>query len=49
MIAAFLADLRVINFVLLALYAANAARWALHGSWQASFLMRRRSFSLRST
>ena len=30
MIAAILGDPRLINFVLLALYAANAARWALH-------------------
>ncbi len=30
---ALLLDPRVINFVLLILYAANAVRWAVHGSW----------------
>ncbi len=33
MISALLSDPRLINFVLLTLYAANAARWAVHGSW----------------
>ena len=28
-----LCDPRLLNFVLLGLYAANAARWAAHGSW----------------
>jgi hypothetical protein len=30
---ALLLDSRLLNYVLLALYAANALRWALHGSW----------------
>jgi hypothetical protein len=33
MITTLLADPRLINFILLALYAANAARWAFYGSW----------------
>ena len=30
---ALLLDPKLINYVLIALYAANAARWGLHGSW----------------
>jgi hypothetical protein len=31
--SALLHDPRIFNFVLVAIYAANAARWAIHGSW----------------
>ena len=31
--SALLLDPRFINYVLLALYAANTTRWAVHGSW----------------
>ncbi len=31
--SALLLDPRLLNFVLIGLYAANAARWAVHGSW----------------
>ena len=30
---ALLLDPKLINYVLICLYSANAARWALHGSW----------------
>jgi hypothetical protein len=30
---ALLLDPKLINYVLICLYTANAARWALHGSW----------------
>ena len=32
-ISTLLFDPRLLNFVLIGLYAANAARWAIHGSW----------------
>jgi hypothetical protein len=32
-LVALLADPRIFNFVIMALYAANAARWAIHGNW----------------
>ena len=31
--SALLLDPKLINYVLIALYAANASRWAAHGSW----------------
>ena len=31
--SALLLDPKLVNYVLLVLYAANAARWAVHGSW----------------
>jgi len=33
MILTALTDPKVFNYVILALYAANAARWGWHGSW----------------
>lgn len=30
---AFLLDPRIFNFTIMGLYALNAARWGIHGSW----------------
>jgi hypothetical protein len=40
---ALLLDPKLINYVLICLYAANAVRWALHGSWPDSLYWTRRS------